>query len=355
MPYLYETYELQLLGSFLHSGAQAANVVWKPTSAVGDSELDSNEVAEVVYLEIVPPVTGAGVAEPLEKIALVLDNKSYEEYINIIGTDTFLFCPPKTNLKNGVLLAFGTPMVYAVKGQPLFDGTCPKFTKSVKIETTAGAAGITEDYLIRIWGYRYPTQELPRLIGSVGGRLEIHDDRTDRTLIVDKPSIVASFDTWTQLPGGIDQSMPKINTLIRYARNAVATVANTPYRFRYEGNFVGSRVEDLYFPFDIETKAFLIKGFGVNAPANLAETFFIIDGKDRPKKRYPTTQFNNMLHFGRAYPLYPADFPQYFTIPKLDRPYLVWQDKGDICIQDDGNVIAIDQITVALNGLLIEM
>lgn len=356
MPYLYEPAELQILGDFLHTGTQAAGTVWRPTAQEGNAELDSHEVAEVVFMEIFPPVTSTGVAEPLEEIHLVLDDKSHEEYISILGTDTYLMCPPKNNIFKNGLLAFGTPMIFAVKGgSPLYEGVCPKYAKSLKIEAKAGAGGITQDYRIRLWGYRYPVQELSRLIGSVGGKLEIRDERTNRTLTVEKPSIAVSWETWTQLPGGLDQAVPKINPLIRYARNANATTPNTPYQFRYETGDVAARTENLYFPFDIWKQALVVHGLGVYAPANLAWTFLNIDGKDRPKKRIPTTQYNNPLHFGRAYPILPADLPLYYTIPKFDRPYLIWQDKGYVAVQDNGTSIAANQITVALSGLLIEM
>jgi hypothetical protein len=356
MPYLYEPYELQLLGDFLHTGAQAAGVAWKPTAQAGDSELDSHEVAEVVFMEIIPPVQADGTVEALEQVKLILDEKDYGQYIHLLGTDTYLVTPPKNNAMNGQILAFGVPMVHAVKsGAPLYEGVCPKYAKSVKVETVAGTGGITADYRIRLWGYRYPVQELGRLIGSVGGNLEIRDDRTNRSLIVSKPYVAASWETWTQLPGGLDQAMPKINPLVRYARNANATTANTPYQFRYETGDVALREENMYFPFDIENKALVVKGLGVRAPANLAETFLNINGKDRPKGRIPTTQFLNPIHFGRAYPLYPADFPAYFTIPKFDKPYLIWQDKGYVAVQDNGTSISAGEVTVYLNGLLIEM
>jgi len=356
MPYLYEPFELQLLGDFLHTGTQAAGVAWRPTAQSGDAELDSHEVAEVVFMEIVPPVTAGGVAEALERIKLILDEKDYGEYINLFGTDDYLIAPPKTNVINGQLFAFGTPLVNAVKsGAPLYEGVCPKYAKSVKIETVAGTGGISADYRIRLWGYRYPVQELSRLIGSVGGTLEIRDERTNRSLVVSKPYVAASWETWTQLPGGLDQAMPKINPLIRYARNANATTPNVPYQFRYETGDVANREENLYFPFDVENKALVVKGLGVRAPANLAETFLNIDGKDRPKGRIPTTQYLNPLHFGKAYPLYPADLPLYFPIPKFDKPYLIWQDKGYVAVQDNGVSVSGGAITVYLNGLLIEM
>lgn len=354
MPYLYEPYELQLLGDFLHTGAQAAGNLWRPTAQDGNAELDSHEVAEVVYLEIIPPVN-AGTPEPLESIKLILDDQDYGDYIHLLGTDDYLVAPPKTNLFNG-LLAFGTPMVYAVKsGAPLLEGTCPKYAKNVKIETKAGAGGITQSYRVRLWGYRYPAQELIRLIGSVGGSVSIKEERTNREFMTEKAAVVVSWETWTQLPGGPNQAMPRINSFIRYARNANATTPNVPYQLRYDTEDVLNREENLYFPYDIENKVLVVKGLGVRAPANLKEIWLSIDGKDRPKKRIPATQYLNPLHFGRAYPLYPADFPAYFTIPKLDRPYLIWKDKGYVAVVDDGTSIPANAITVYLNGLLIEM
>jgi len=355
MAYLYEPYELQVLGDWTHTGAQATGVPWRPTSQAGNAELDSHEVAEIVFMEIVSPVTADGTVEALERIKLILDEKDYGEYISLLGTDTFLIAPPKTNLMNGQLFAFGTPMVNAVKNAPLYEGTCPKFAKSVKIEAVAGTGGISASYRIRLWGYRYPTQELSRLIGTVGGSLEIRDDRTNRSLVITKQPVNVSWETWTQLSGGLDQSMPKINPFIRYARNANATTPNIPYQFRYDTGDVTNREENMYFPYDVENKALVIKGLGVRAPANLAATFLSISGKDRPKKRIPTTQFNNPLHFGKAYPLYPADYPGYFIIPKVDKPYLVWADKGYVSVIDNGIAVIAGTATVYLNGLLIEM
>lgn len=355
MPYLYEQYELQLLGDWLHTGAQAAGTIWKPTAQEGKAELDSNEVAEVVYVEIFPPITATGTVEPLENIILVLDDKPYGEYINLLGTATHLFCPPKLQAMNGEILPFGVPLVNAVKkGNPLYDGVCPKYTKSLKIETKAGTGGISADYRIRVWGYRYPAQELARLFGTIGGTLTIRDERTNRVINLQKDPVRVMWETWTQLPGGLDQAPPKIFPLIRYARNAKATTPNTPYQFRYETRDVETREENLYWPYDIEEKILVVKRLGVRAPTNLKETWLSIDGKDRPKKRFPTLENYNPLHFGKAYPFLPDTIPLYFTIPKLDRPYLVWHDKGYVACQDNGTSIPAGAITVAVTGLLVE-
>ena len=82
---------------------------------------------------------------------------------------------------------------------------------------------------------------------------------------VDYPVIDVTEDTWAQLPGGLDQKVPKINPLLRYAYNLLATTPNTPYQFRYETGAVVDRDENLYFPYDVEDRYLIVKGIGVRA------------------------------------------------------------------------------------------
>jgi len=69
---------------------------------------------------------------------------------------------------------------------------------------------------------------------------------------------------------------------------------------------VTDRDENLYFPYDVEDRHLIVKGIGVRAPANLARTYMDIDGYPHPKSAgraapgFPSTQFNNQLHFGQA-------------------------------------------------------
>lgn len=278
-----EHYELQVLGDWLHTGAQAANTWWTPTPQAGLGELEAHEVGEVVFLEVFSPVTGGGAEESLKKIVLILDGKSYHAYVSVSGIRASVMFPPKVHIMGRELVALGVPMVNAVRNAaPMLVGICPKFRRTLTIEALAGGA-ITQDYRIRAWGYRYEAADLPRVVGRVGGPFEVRDQQRGRALVVDYPVIDVAEETWGQLPGGQDQKVPKINPLLRYAYNAVATTVNTPYQFRYETGNVADRDENLYFPYDIEDRHLIVKGIGVRAPANLARTYMDVDGSPHPK------------------------------------------------------------------------
>jgi hypothetical protein len=347
--------EMQLLGDFLHTGAQAAGTWWRPTPASGNGELDSHEVAEVVYVEVVAPVA-AGVAEDLRRIHLNLDGK-LEQYNLIPGTDTYLVTARRTNMRAGRFLALGTPMFKMENGLlGLLRATCPKYRKAVTVECYAGG-NITADYRVRLYGYRYRAEDLAAVCPEpVGAADSIFDPTTGRMSdFINRPPVQVSEDTWTQLPGGLDQAVPKIFHFLRMAFNAKATTANIPYEFRFDIGNVGSREEDLYFPYDTEKKIAIIKGLGVRAPAHLLQTWVDVAGDERPKSRIPTTQFYNDLHFGHAYPFFAADFPEYFTVPLLDDRIVVANEKAVVRVVDDGTSILANQIAVITNGILIEL
>lgn len=349
-------FELQVLGDWTSVGAIAAGNLFRPTALAGNAELDSSEVAEVQYLEITPPVTGLGVVENLQNVRLILDGKEHP-FININGTDTYLMQPPFTNiLKNGIT-NFGVPLLDAVRqGNPLLLGTCPKYSKDLRVQAQAGAGGISASFRIRAWGYRYELDQLRGILGdSIGGSLQIADNRNRRTLELFKSPVVPSKDTWTQLPGGLDQAVPKVNHLARYAFNVNATVVNIPYQFRYDTGDVLIEEENMRFEYDRISNALLVEGIGTNAPANLLNTFLNIDGEDRPDSRFPTEQNNNPLHFGRGNPLIPANIPLYYTVRPFDKPYLIWNEIGYLAAVDNGVSIVANNIAVALYGTIIEM
>jgi hypothetical protein len=347
--------ELQILGDFVHTGAQAAGTWWRPTAATGNAELDSHEVAEIVFPEIIPPVAADGTKEDMRFVQLNLDGK-VEQYNLIPGKDDYLVTPPRVNAYNGQFLAFGKPVWNVEPGfVGILQATCPKYRKYVTVECYAGGA-ITADYRVRLWGYRYRAEDLPAVTNSIGGSGSITDPVTGLASdYISKSAIQPTEDTWTQLPGGLDQAVPKIHHFLRLAFNAQATTANRDYEFRFKDSLVATREEDLLFEYDIEKKVALIKGLGVRAPANLKNVWFDIGGDDRPKSKWPTTQYNNPLHFGRAYPVLPADLPLYITVPLLDDRILISNEKAVVKAVDDGTSISANQIAVIVNGIMVEL
>ncbi len=357
--------EYQLLGEFKHTGSQAAGTVWRPTAASGNAELDTNEVAEVLFPEIEPPVSANGTPENL-RVNLVLDDKPY--YYDLMeATKPKLVCARRQLMYMRQTRYFGQP-VFAVRdgAMGMVQAVCPKYRKRVSIEALAGAGGITGDYTVRLYGYRYRSEDLPAVANiPIGGFLNLEDPATGRTAPISKTALVPTYDNWTQLPGGLDQAVPKIFSFTRFAVNAQDTTPNLIYEFRFETGGVATREEDLYFPYDTEKKVLVIKGLGVRAHANLKNVWVDVGGDERPKNRWPARADYNPLLFGDASGLFfsfnpgtsnaTASFTTYFTIPALEDRILVYNEKAVVRAVDNGTAVPAGGVTVALDGVIIEL
>ncbi|MBA7468590.1 hypothetical protein ES707_03841 [subsurface metagenome] len=348
-----EHYELRLLADYLHTGAQAVNVWERPTPRTVLGELERDERAEVVFAEIVSPVTGAGVEEELKKIIPVLDGEKYGEYVSLSGIRSSVMAPPKGRIWGAKLYSFGTPM----SNNPLLSTTL-KYSESITVETLVGATtAITQSYRVRLWGYVYKVDELPRVFGTMVFPAYLTERARARTITLSKAPIPVNGDTWRTLPGGKDQGIPKINPFIRYAYNLEATDGKSgDYQFRYQTGKVAESEENMYFDFD-RLDAVLVEGLGIrpDAAGNLAKTALKIAGDYHPKGLIPTTLTNNPLHFGWADPFFPDTIPLYYAIPKLERPYLIWNEIGQVIAQDGGTAVIINALIAALSGIRIEM
>jgi len=356
-----EHYELRVLLDYLHTGTQVANTPARPSPKDVGGELERDEVAEAVFGGIWSPVTGAGVAEALKKIIPVIDGDKYGEYVSLSGIRDSVMLPPKERIWSGKLFSFGKPM----SSDPLLSTTL-KYTNSLTLETLAGGTDITQDYLIRIFGYVYKTSELPIPFtnrdnpeGLMLFPTEIRNAARNRVIPVVKDAIPIDGANWKKLPGGKDQSIPKINPFIRYAYNKKATDGKSgDYEFRYDIGNVEESEEELFFDFG-KTDALIVDGLGIRAPAHLQNTAMKIGGDYHPKGLFPTTQYNNLLHFGWAYPMFPSDIPLYYAIPSLrglgSKPLLIFNEKGGLVTQDDGTIIAANDIIACLTGVRVEM
>ncbi len=357
-----EHHELRVLADYTHTGLQAANTPAKPSPRDVLGELERDERAEVVFAEIFSPVSGGG-EEPLKKIIPVLDGEKYGEYVSLSGIASSVMAPPKRSIWAGKLYSFGTPM----SNNPLLSTTL-KYSESITFECLAGAAQITADYRIRLWGYVYKVAELPRVFGTMLFPTSLVDRARNRTLPIGvdaagrviKDAIPVDGDTWKTLPGGKDQSIPKINPFIRYAYNKKATDGmQGDYQFRYDIQNVDDSNENMYFDFNA-LNALLVVGLGIRADVagHLAKTALKIAGDYHPKGLIPTDYDDNPLHFGLVYPfIHPGlpEIPFYYAIPKLERPYLIWGEIGMVVVKDDGTAVAADDLIACITGTRIEM
>lgn len=350
-------WELRVLADYL-GGAQAVNTWARPTPAAVFGELESNERAEIVFAEIWPPVTPAGVEEELRKVVIVLDGEEYGRYVSISGIRSTLMTPPKDRIWAGRLYSFGTPH----NSNPLLNTTL-KFQQNVTVNTLAGPnVAITQPFRVRLWGYVYKTTELPQVFGTMEFPARVVDRARARTLVLTKPSIRVTGDSWLTLPGGKDQAIPKINPFVRYAYNLLATDGmQGDYQFRLAVGGVAEEQENLYWEFD-DKDALIIEGLGSKAAVNLARTGLRLAGSYRPKgptdrvSMFPTTIGVNPLNYGHLFPFAPVDHPYFAAIPRLDRPYLLWNEIGYVVIRDDGvGPVAANAVQVALTGTRIEL
>lgn len=350
-----EHYELRVLADYIHTGAQAANTWAKPTPRDVGGELERDERAEVVFPEVVQSPVDGGAEEPLRKIIPVPDGERYGEYVSLSGILSSVMAPPKKSIWAGKLYSFGTPM----SNNPLLSTTL-KYSSDITFECLAGAGGITGDYRIRLWGYVYKVGELSQVFGVMAFPAALIDKARGRTLPISKAPIVVNGDTWKTLPGGKDQSIPKINPFTRFAYNKKATDGmQGDYQFRYETGNVDDSDENMYLDFD-ELNALLVESIGIRADAagRLAKTGLKIAGDYHPKGLIPTTYADNPLHFGLTYPFIYDPLPEmrfFYAIPKLERPYLIWNEIGMVVVNDSGLAVAANDLIVALTGTRIEL
>lgn len=357
-----EHHELRILYDWtipLGTLPHVANTWQNPTPRAGGGELEKDEVAEVVFCEIVPPVTGPGVTELLRRVVINLDDVECP-YISISGIRDHLMCPPKQHIWGNKLWSFGTP----ASNQPLLNTTL-KYTDRVSISALAGAANITTQYRIILWGFVYKHRELPGVFGTMQFPATIVDKARGRILTLAKSPIMVSAQTWKQLPGGKNQSVPKVNPYGRFAFNFAATDgAQGEYPFRFETAQVLNASEDMYWDFG-PMDALLIKGVGMYAGVpgtNLNWTYLMIDGDIHPKgglptmPGWPTRPLNNPIRYGWGSPVWPVILPLYYAVPLLDRAMLVWNEKAYLACRDSGvGVVAANAVVACVTGTRIEM
>lgn len=353
-----EHYEMRLLADYLHTGVQVANTWVRPTPRAVLGEIEHDERAEVVYMEISSPIDG-GAEELLRKIIPVLDGQRFSEYVSLSGIYSSNMAPNKRSIWGAKLFSFGTPM----SNNPLLSTTL-KYDEHITFECLAGNANISGDYRIKAWGYVYKETELPTVFGSMVFPSYLTERARNRTLTLSKNPIPVTGQTWKTLPGGKDQSIPKINPFIRFAYNLNATDGiQGDYQFRYDIGNVADADENLYFDWD-SLNALLVEGIGIKAdpsPGHLDLTGLLIAGDYHPKGLIPTQYLDNPLNFGTVFPYIhheagvPTEIPMYYAIPKLERPRLIWNEKGMLIVRDDGTAIVANDLVAALTGIRIEM
>jgi hypothetical protein len=374
--------ELRLLAEFVNTNTastglgKAPNTQWSPPPvttvdpALPQGMLDSNQLGEVAFLEIISPVDAQGNPQDLHAVTLVLDNKPVDENIWISGRDDTNMAPRRSRVWGSNIYSFGKSVVQAMKeqnagGLPAWlTATCPKFTSSVSVECTAGATAITENYRVRIWGYAYTLSYLATAMPSFGGvDAVIKDQLNSRTLpAISKGTIFGGNDwsgNWASLPAGLSQGMPSIWPMIRFAANAVATSAGQPYIYQFQNSAatpgVTEKDQNLYFNLGAN-EALVIRGLGIKAVANQLSAW--VQTKSQAQTRHPAGGipagfYNNDVNFGAKQGISGA----YDAIPRL-ADVVIWNEIAYPTTLDSGisipssvvPVIAITALHILYSG-----
>jgi len=346
-----------LLADFEHTGTQSAGDRYDFTA----KRLESDEVAEIEYIEIFSPNAGWP-GEDLKQVIPVIDGAAIEEYVSLSGRYTSNMAPPRINQMGGpaplqgsrTVFSFGTPGI-----EDPFRNTTLKAKKSISIRTFAGNSDITQDYRIRVWGRLYKGEAMLRSVFGdtvYGAEATIEDRNRGKSLSVTKDAVDVSIKNWDMFVGGVKQSKPEIMPMVRYAYNKVATTANTPFDFNYSDGDVANDWENLYFDYGT-SEALFVKGIGVRSQTHLKYMGLKIGDREYPRsagdeKLFRVDYENNPLHFGHGYPLFPQNFPLFVPMPLLPMGYLIHNEKGRVVVYDDGTSISADDGNIPTAGIV---
>jgi hypothetical protein len=328
------------------------------------SKLETDEVAEIEYLEIFSPLLGVGI-EDLRSVIPVIDGHALEEYVHLNGRYDYNMAPPRLHQMAGPsplqsqshVFSFGTPGVE----DPLLNTTL-KVKDTLSVRLVAGTAATTQQIRVRAWGYLYKGEDtIKSLYGDsvYGASADMYDYNRGKHLAVEKAEVPITRDNWDMLVGGTRQNSPQVMPFVRWGYNLLATTANELYDFDYDSGRVANSYENMYFDFD-ENDALFVSGIGVRNPSTLRYLGLKIGDREYPRGGGDETMFrvdfnNNPMHFGQGTPMFPAAFPIFMPIPELPLKYLIHNEKGRLVVQDDGTAVALNTIIAAIKGVKVDL
>lgn len=314
---------------------------------------------ELAGIELIGPVTLANARQKIESVKILVDG---EEIADIVFNE--LMAPAYNratetrypffgghgryaNMPEGFCFNLGVPLLMG--GSPL--DACPKIgpkeTLSFEIKAPRAAengATINEDVIVRASLVEAKTVEVvDRTLstyglvsgGAVDQSFTVLDLSGNRTLSVTK-TVPLALNKWTSLYGGEAAAKPYVKNYITYAQNAIATTANSAYRFTRDGRYVLHSFMDLGWNLD-KDEAVRITHAGVLEHTNIESMRVWVSGRETPGNDYhvvnPTeNMFPMPLDVNAANATYvgPAE---------LARPELIWNQKAYLELKDDGTSV----------------
>lgn len=350
-------------------GAIAANLL----SQSATSRLDNGVSAEICYAVVRSPLTAAGVGEAFEFFEPYIDGKVYGGggLLQVRGDlDSCQNPPVETFRGDQVLGPEGTgdrrsKMIYGLGlpdlaskpmsaemglGNAILQNTTVKVKPggTIAVQYKVGNTATTDNTVIELWGYKYATEEvLQQYMARVYGRahqITMFDKIALRTFSLTYQAIPALIENWGKLIGGQDQDGKSgseiiVKKLIRWARNAKATTANTRYDLKMDNDQVDNDYNDMKFDLK-DNELMVVQKVGVICGTEHQETFIRVNDQDS-LDAYTSPNYNPLI-FGRdtetgaAVAIYNHRFR---PMPAID-PVFIHGETGKVQILDDGTAIA---------------
>jgi len=326
-----------------NTGPQAVDTPWVSEGY----EVPTDEVIEIIRLEFIPAVSGAGeIRDAL--IELLIDGKAYDT----IHINSYMN-PALHMLNAGVACDFGVPYLHrpitGILPSPI-DATCPKAKEGhlVQVRVTAlEAVASGESYQVGLRFARVRTEaKLREVVGVASIPVSFSLDKD----MYARPAVPVTIGNWDVLPGGLAQPKPIIMPWFTFASNRVATTPNRWYHFDYPA-YVDETWKDLAWNLVNKPEAYYVKHLGVTPHANSLRTRLFIEGR-----------ITNPEFLTRPLPeqnfFWPASFKSVETNERLKRagltkivhPFLFHGVKGGIEHIDNGTAIPADGVRIDVVG-----
>lgn len=329
------------------------------TNTTDPIELDNDSVMELFGLELIGPVTTAGVRQKIESIKILVDGAEVDDIVfnemmapayNAAtmnrnpffgGNGAYAHLPNNLCFNLGVpLLMGGSPMDAAIK-------IGPQETLGFRIKAPRDAENgttINENVIIRANVIEAKTKAVvERTLSSYGlvsgGNVDqsftVMDLSTNDKIEVSK-TVPLDLDNWTGLYGGQAAAKPFVTNYLGYAQNAAATTENSAYRFTMDGNRVLHDDMKMYWNLN-EKKAIRLTHVGVLEHTNLESMRMYISGRETPGNEWAVVNETENMY---PMPLSPNANQDIYNGPAaFPRAELVHNQIAYLEIKDDGTSI----------------
>jgi len=330
---------------FKHTGTQGRDTDW----IAPPYELAPDEAVEVYRIEVYPPVDATTkTVKKLRQVTIRVDDKDYETIV--INS---VMMPGERPDRMPIAIDLGVPYLWRpITGRlpTPFEGTCPKAARSKRITVkTIAEEDIAQDYRVVLKCARVKGEgKLVEVLGTsmIDASFSLDADSYHKTITV-------SMDNFNALPGGLNQTVPRVMPWIVYARNAKATTPNQWYEFKYPDSAERSWMTLSWNLYE-KAEAYIVKAIGVIPHANAKALRFNVVGREL----IPEFPIRTDLNFFPPALTYSdeANATLFRHGPKfLAKPYLFHGVKGGIEVIDNGTSIPAGGVELHVYGVKLEL